>query len=112
MPSLPIGKYDNPRSLLAQDTRNFQLIFPSVFDATVSNVEGGSPGSLQNAGGFGRLTLAIFCRATRAHLAPGQVKDARAITELRHLQQRASTSLLHVVAMGGDGENVESVVSG
>src|SRR5262249_38721378 len=55
---------------------------------------------------------AILCRTTRTHLATSQIENARAIPVLCHLQQRAAAGLLHVVAMGGDGQDIQSALRG
>src|SRR5439155_22651652 len=107
MASFPVGKYHYSRFLLADDAGNFQAIFPGVFDAGVGNIERLAPGNTQNFCRFFGFAGAVLDCAARAHLALGEIENAGAVAALRHLEQRAAASLLYVVAMRGDGEDVE-----
>src|SRR4051794_9314412 len=97
MASFPIGKDDDTRPLLADDTRDLQPVLPGVLDASVWNVERLPPAHFQNlcrSFGFAR---AVLRRAARPQLALSQVEDAGRVAQARHLQESAATGLLHVV---------------
>ena len=53
------------------------------------------------------LASAIFGAAPRSHLALGQIENPGAVSALRHLEQRAAAGLLHIVAVSGQGKNIE-----
>ena len=57
--------------------------------------------------GASRLARTICGTAARAHFALRQIEDAGAMASLRHLEQRAAAGLLHIVAVRGDGQNIE-----
>ena len=54
----------------------------------------------------GGLTGSLFRAAACAHLAFGEIENAGTMTQLRHLQEGATAGLLHIVAVGGNGQNV------
>ena len=49
---------------------------------------------------------ALVHGAARSHLALCEVEDGGALSALGRLQQRTAAALLYIVAMRGDGENV------
>src|SRR5713226_1051411 len=107
MPSLPIGQDHDARPSLADYGRDFQTVLPGVFHAAVGNVEGSPPTYTQDSGRIAGFAGAVVGRAARTHLALGQVKDAGAVSELGHLEQRAAAGLLYIVAVSGDGQDIE-----
>src|SRR3954468_24159423 len=107
MSTLPVGKYHHARFEQANDARYLQPIVPGVLHAAIGNVERVTPRHLQDARSFGGFAAAIVSGAARSHLAARQVEDAGARPALCMLQQRAATGLLNIVAMSGDGENVD-----
>ncbi len=84
--SLPVGQDDHARALLADDAGDLQAVLPGVFHAAVGNVERLPPGDAQDARGFGGFVGALFGSAARPHLALGEVENAGAVLELRHLE--------------------------
>ena len=64
-------------------------------------------GIVQDASGVGGFCGALLGGAARSHLALGEVEDAGAMAVLGHLEEGAAAGLLHVVAVGGDGEDIE-----
>src|SRR5208337_4427090 len=107
MAALPVGKNDYARALLANDAGDLDAVGVGVLDAAIGNVEGFAPCDLQNTRCFGGFGGAALGGAARSQFALREVENAGARALTRHLQQRAATGLLHVVAMGGDGEHVE-----
>src|ERR1700682_95341 len=112
MPALPVRQDHDARERLADYGRNLQPVLPCVLHATVRNAEGPTPTYTQDSGGIIRFTGAIVGSAARAHLAWGQVEHAGAVSKLSHLEQRATTGLLHVVAVSGDGEDIKRLTGG
>jgi len=107
MPPLPIGKDHHPGPLLANYPHNFQSVFPGILDSPVRDVQSLPPGDVQNLCRFSRLARAIFCAPSRSHLALGQIQDSCPVSALGHLEQCAATGLFYVVAVSGQGEDVE-----
>ena len=107
MPPLPVGQNDHPRPRLPNHGGDLQPVLVGVLDAAVRNVERAPPTHAQNLGRVIGFARAIFRRAPRPHLALRQVEDARALAALRGLQQRAAAGLLYVVAVRGDGQDVQ-----
>src|SRR3981081_2166154 len=112
VPAFPVREDNDARPSLPDYGRDLQPIFPCVLDAPVWNVERMAPTYSQNLRCIRCLASPVFRRAARAHLALGQVKDAGAVPELSHLEECATTCLLNVVAMGGDGKNVKRFTRG
>jgi hypothetical protein len=107
MAAFPVGKNQHARTLLAEDADDLQPVLPGVFDAAVRYVECLPPCDFQNSRRLGRLARAIFGRAAGAHFALREVENAGAVAALGHLEQRAAAGLLYIIAMRGEGENVE-----
>src|SRR3954471_19629941 len=106
MASLPVGKNNDARPRPADHARDFKTIFVGVLYPAVRDVERIAPGSLQDARCFLGFAPAVVGRSTRAHLAARKIKDGGAMPAFSHFEQRAAASLLDVVAVGGDSENV------
>src|SRR5579871_2901641 len=66
-----------------------------------------APGELEMAASNFRLGHALFGRASRAHIAGCEIQYARAVAHFSHAQQSAAASLLHIIRVGGDGEDVQ-----
>src|SRR3954454_23894861 len=107
MSTLPVGKYHDARFQQANDARDLEAVVPRVLHTPVGDVERVAPSHLQDARSFGGFAPAIVGSAARTHLTACQVEDAGAQPALCMLQQRAATGLLYIVAMSGDGENVD-----
>src|SRR5271166_4064170 len=107
MASLPVRKNQHARAQLANDARDLGAILEGVLDAAVRNVERTPPTDFEDARRLVRFARAIFDGAARAHFALREVEDGGAASALGHLQQRAAAGLLDVVAVGGNGENVD-----
>ena len=107
MPPLPVGQNDHPRPRLPNHASDFQSVLPSVLDPTVRDVERSPPDHAQNLRGIVGLAGAVFGRAARAHLALRQVENARALPALRGFQQRPAAGLLDIVAVRGNGQDVQ-----
>src|SRR5579862_7418870 len=107
MPPLPVGQNHHARASLANHARNFEAILPSVFDASIRNVERSPPNRAKDFCRIRRLTRALFRCAASSHLALREIENADALPALRGPQQSASAGLLYVVAVSGDGHNVK-----
>ena len=92
---------------MANYARNLQPVFPSVFDAAVGDIERLPPGNAQDFRRLCRLACSIFCRAPRAHLALSEVENAGPVSAVGHLEQGPATCLLNVIAVRGNGEDIE-----
>src|SRR5580700_7113570 len=103
MAPLPVWQNNHSWSRLANHVCDPQPVLPGVLDAPVRNVEGPAPARAQNLRRIGCLARPIVGGPARPHLALRQVEDAGALPALRSFQQSAAASLLHVVAMRGDG---------
>src|SRR5438270_9763513 len=107
MTSLPIRKNHDSRAHLADYPRNFQPVLPGVFNSSIRNIKGLAPSDAENSGGFGSFGSSLFGGASRAHLTTSKVENARAAAKCGHLQQSSTTGLLHIVAMRGNGQNID-----
>src|ERR1039458_8813789 len=107
MASLPVGKNQHPRPLLAKYTDDLQTILPGIFDAAVGNIERVAPGNFQDARCLCRFARAIFNVATRPHLTLREVEDAGAVSARGHLEQSTGAGLFYIIAVRGEGENIE-----
>src|SRR5580658_921647 len=99
MTPLPIGKNQHARTLLANNANHLQAILPSVFNASVGNVESRAPRNFQNARGLGGLAGAVLHGAARSHFSLRQVENAGAISALRHFEESSGAGLFHVVTV-------------
>src|SRR5208282_942273 len=107
MATLPIGKNEHSRTLFTKYASDLQTILPGIFDAAVGNIERVAPGHFQDARRLGRFAGAIFGGTACPHFTLREIEDAGAVSAFRHLEQSSGASLLYVVAMRGQGENVE-----
>src|SRR5258707_14233234 len=103
MASLPVGQNHHMRTLLADDLRDLQAVFPRVFDTAVRNIQGLSEADLENLRSLHGFSSAVVGCAARAHLTFSEIENPRPPSALGHLEQRTAAGLLHVVAMRGDG---------
>src|SRR5450631_106819 len=107
MAPLPVGKNQDPRTLLAEYAGDLQAILPGIFDAAVGEIERMAPGNFQDARRVRRFAGTVFGGAARPHLALREVEDSGAVSALGHLEQSSAAGLFYVVAVRGQGENVE-----
>ncbi len=107
MPPFPVGQDDYPRARLPNHGGDFQPVLLSVLHAPVRNVERPPPTHAKNLGCVIGFARAIFRRAPRPHFALRQVEDAGALPALRSLQQSSAAGLLYIVAVRGDGQDVQ-----
>jgi hypothetical protein len=105
---LPVRKDDDARTKATENTHDSDAILKGVGECAVREIERLTPADSENTGGFVRLAGAIGCGAARAGFALGQIENCRAQTARSHAQEGSSAGLFHVVAMGGDGEDVSS----
>ena len=110
MARLPVGKNNDPRTELTQNTHNRNAIFKIVGDGSVRQIQRMTPADSQDAGGFISLTGALISGAARAGFALSQIENRRAQATRSHAQEGSSAGLFHIVAMSSDGENVGSEV--
>ena len=87
--------------------RHLQPILPGILDAAVWNIERTPPVCAKNFRRIRRFTRAIFGGAARSHLALRQIENAGALAALCRFQQCSAASLFHVVAVRGNGKDVE-----
>src|SRR5260370_28589455 len=107
MAALPVGKNQHTRTLFAKHAGDLQAILPGVFDATVGNIEGVTPGHFQDARRLRGFSRPVFGGAARSHFTLGEVEDAGAVSALGHLGGSSGAGLFYVVAVRGHGENVD-----
>src|SRR5690348_455846 len=107
MAAFPIGKNDDSRTRSTNHARDLQSIYPAVLDATVRNIECFAPASLHELCGLVGFALTIGGGPASSHFAPGQVEYSRALTLLRHLQQRSTAGLFYIVTVSSDSKYVE-----
>src|SRR5579863_1713804 len=107
MASLPIGKNNYARARLTDHAGNFKPVLPGIFDASVRNIERTPPASPQNLRCIRSFARAVFCSATRAHLALREIENARSLAPLGRLQQRSAAGLFDVVTVSRHGENIK-----
>src|ERR1035437_3136524 len=107
MTALPVGKNQHPRTLFTDYAGDLQTILPGIFDAAVGNIESMAPGNFQDALGLVRFARAVFNVAARPHFALREVQDASAVFALGHLEQSSAAGLFYIIAVRGEGENIE-----
>src|ERR1019366_1208040 len=98
MARLPIGKNEDARAQLTNDTRDLDPVAEGVLDTPVGNIEGLPPAYFQDARSLVSLTRAVLYGAASAHLALREVEDGSAVSALRHLEQCSSARLFDIVA--------------
>ena len=106
MARLPVGKDDDARAKLTQNAHDGDAILKRVCDCAVGQVERLAPAHSENARGFFGLAGAFGRGAAGSGFALCQIEDGGAQTARRHAQQRSPAGLFHVVAMGGDSQDV------
>ena len=104
--ALPIGQKDHAWPQSPQNRGNFQAIGKRVLDCAVGQIECFAVCDPEHAGGCFGFPGALLRRASGPGFTLGQVKDCGLCAQRALHQQRAPASLFHVVAVGGDGENV------
>src|SRR5579864_377348 len=109
MPPLPVGKNDHSRTRLTNHGSDLQSVLPRVLDSPIGNVERPSPAGTKNLRRIVGLALTILGRTARAHLAAREIENASALPALCGFHQRATAGLLHVVAVRGDGKNIQGL---
>ncbi len=107
MAALPVGKDDDARAQAAKHGGNLQAVLVGVLDVAVGQVERLAVRNVQDAGCVGGFGGALGGGAAGAGLALREVEDAGAPAARVHGQQRAAAGLLDVVAVGGDGQDVD-----
>src|SRR5258706_13367694 len=108
MPALPVREYHHLGTLLPDHARSLQAVLPRVLDAAIGNVKRIPPRNLQYAGSIGSFTSAVVRRSPGAHLALCEIEDAGAVSAVSHLEESAAASLLDIITMRGEGDDVES----
>src|SRR5271166_1362115 len=108
MASLPVRQNHYARASLADHARNFQAIFPGIFDAAIGNIECAAPPYAKNRRCIRGFLRPILSCAAGTHFTLRQIEDAGALAALRGFQQRPAAGLLYVITVRGDGQDVES----
>src|SRR4029077_9606647 len=107
MTSFPVGKNHDSWPRLANHPRNFEPVLPRVLHAPVRDVKRMPPAGAQDLRRVGGFTRPVFRCTAGTHLPLGEVENPRALATLRHLQQRAPTGLLYVIAVRSNCQNIE-----
>ena len=105
--TLPVGENDDPWAQTTEDGRDLQPISKGVFHVAVGQVERLAMVHAQETGGGIRFGGALGCGTAGATFAPRQVEDAGTPAQGMLHQQSSAAGLFHVVAMRGDGEDVD-----
>ena len=74
--------------------------------APSGSVERLTPADAEDACGFFGFAGAVFGGSSGSGFALSQIENGGTEAARGHAQQRAAAGLLHIVAMGGDGQNV------
>ena len=110
--ALPVGKDDDAGTQAAQDGGDLEAVFVGVLDVAVGEIERFAVGDVEDAGcGFG-FGGALGGGAAGAGFALGEVEDAGAPAAGVHDEEGAAAGLFDVVAVGGDGEDIERTLHG
>src|SRR5579864_6263446 len=107
MAPLPVRKNDHPRSLFAEHAHDLQSVLPGVFHPPVGNVECVTITNLEDSRCLACFFSAVFGRSASSHLPLGEIENPGVSALLGHLQERASTSLLDVVAVGRNRHDIQ-----
>ena len=109
--TLPVRQDDDAGTEAAQNGGDLQAVFERVLYGTIRQVERLAMAHLENSGGGFGLGLAFGCAAAGTGLRLGSGRGCRCASAKRLLdEQGAAAGLLHVVAVRGDGEDVDVVV--
>src|SRR5947209_6538699 len=107
MPSLPVGQNHHARTLLPDNARNLHPVLVCVLHAAIRNIKSMAVRHLENAGSFGSFARTVCGSPACSHLSLGEIEDAGAAALLGHLKQRATTGLLHIIAVRSNSKKVE-----
>src|SRR5271170_7103920 len=107
MAALPIREDDDARTKAAEHRGDLEAIGQSVLDVAVGQIEGFAVGDVEDAGGCVRFGFPVGSGAAGAGLTLGQVEDASVPAAGMHGKERATAGLFNVVAVSGDGEDVD-----
>ena len=109
MAALPVGKDDDAGTKAAQDCGELEAVGEGVLDVAVGQIERFAVGDVEDAGGCVGFGFAVGSGAAGAGLALGEIEDAGAPAAGVHGEERAAAGLFDVVAVGGDGEDVDGL---
>jgi hypothetical protein len=112
MAALPVGEDHDAGAEAAQDSGDLEAIFLGVLDVAVGEVEGFAMGDAEDGGGVGGFGSALGGGATGSGLSAGEIEDAGAPAEGLLDQKGAAAGLLDVIAMCGDGKDIERTCMG
>jgi hypothetical protein len=110
--TLPVGEDHDARAEAAQDGGDLEAIFQGVLNVAVGEIEGLAMGDSEDCGrrvGFGS---SLGCGAPCAGFSAGEIEDAGAPAEGLLDEEGAAAGLLDVIAMGGDGQDIERTCMG
>src|SRR5437899_4180594 len=96
MARFPVGKDDRFGAKLTNDGRQAKLMLARGLNVRVGNAERAAPAYFEKFCGLGRFARADFRSSARTHFSHGQIENAGFVAALRHFQQRAATSQLHI----------------
>ncbi len=105
--ALPVGEDDDAGAEAAEDGGDLEAVGEGVLDVAVGEVESFAVGDIEDAGGGVGFGFALGGGAASAGLASREVEDAGAPAARVHDEERATAGLFYIVAVGGDGEDVD-----
>ena len=107
MTALPVREDDDAGAEAAEDGGDLEAIVEGVLDVAVGEVEGFAVATL-------RMRAAALASASRSAAVPrvpdfalGEIEDAGAPAAGLHDEEGAAAGLFDVVAMGGDGQDID-----
>ena len=109
--TLPVRQDDDAGAQAAEGSCDLETVLVGVLDVAVRQVEGFAVGDVEDTGSGGSFGGTVGRSAPGAGFALREVEDAGPPAASIHGKQRASASLLNVIAVGGDGEDVDKTGS-
>jgi len=109
---LPVRKNDDAGTKAAEDCGELEAIGEGVLDVAIGKIEGFAVSDVEDARGCIRFSFAVGGGASCAGLALGEIEDAGAPATGMHGEKCATASLFDVVAVSGDGKDVDGLVGG
>jgi hypothetical protein len=105
--ALPVGQDDDAGAQAAENSCDLETVLVGVLDVAVRQVEGFAVGDVEDAGSGSSFGGTVCGSAAGAGFALREVENAGAPAASMHGKQSASAGLLDVIAVGGDGEDVD-----
>ncbi len=107
--ALPVRENHDARTQAAKHSRDLEPVLIGVLNVAVGQIKRLAVGDVEDASCGSGLGCAVGGGAASAGFALSEVEDTGAPATGVHGEQRAAASLLDIVAMRSDGENIDGL---